>query len=282
MKSVKIFVLSLITVTAVSCGGSSESGNQSSEAQALVVRAKDSMEKGDYENCLILLDSVARNYKTDTAAIRQVINLRPVAIEHVTQQQMATNDSLIACGEARVSELRKMMREVSLPNAGSYFVANKAYNQDFMTSNGVSARADEYGFFYLVSALQSPDIKYTSISVNSSDSSASTPSVAMDNSRNYSRDGARIITFTTAESMPIGQLVASNRAQTYSLVFNGQPSKTIPLSKDQVEAIAQTFEYSQAVDSLRKAYLNRERLMRRLEVARQQQEKHDINSANNN
>ncbi len=102
----------------------------------------------------------------------------------------------------------------------------------------------------------------------------------MDNARNYNRDGARIITFTTAESTPIGELVASNQAQSYSVVFNGQTKKTIPLSREQVEAIAETFTYSQAVDSLRKAYLNRERLARRLEVARQQQEKHDVKSDN--
>lgn len=273
MNQLKISALAALALTMASCG-SSEADSQSSEAAQLLDQATLCMQQADYDGCLTLLDSVAKNYKTDTAAIRRVINMRPAAIEKLSQVEMVGNDSLIALEEVRVGELRKAMREVKLPNAGSYFVANKAYDPNFITSTGISARTDEYGFFYIVSALNGPDIKYTSVGLKSATASANTPEVALDNARNYSREGARIVTFTTSESKPLGELVAANPTESFTLEFNGVSPKSVKLSKEQVEAVAQTFAYSQAVDSLRKAYLNRERLQRRLEVAKQQQEQH--------
>lgn len=269
----KISALLLTLAAMTACGGAANSDD--SEAMALVRQAREELNAGNQEKCLMILDSVARAYINDTAAIRQVINLRPVAIEGLTVRQIAENDSAIAAGEHEVGQLKTTMRSVALPSAGEYYVANVSYDPDFMSKTGISARSDEFGQFYIVSCMNGQDIKYTSISLSAgANGTVQSAPVALDNARNYTGTGARIISFTPAESDTIGKFVAANERAKFAVNFIGNTTKSVNLTDNQVKGIADAYRYSQAVDKLRRAYLNRERLNQRLQVAREQQQKH--------
>lgn len=256
----------------IAAGCSSNKSEEKSEGMKLFEAANAAVEAGEADLCIQLLDSLDHNYSADTEAARNSIMLRPKAIELQCLNQIVVNDSVIKAEQTRVDSIMPLMKKISLRAVDGYWVDKASYNPDFMNSTGISGRVSVIGEFYIVSCVNGGNPNYSSISIENGSDKVTSETVASDNARNYSHGGARIISFTPAESDSLGHFVVNNRnAKSLTVRFNGKGNRTVKLTPKQINGIATAYQFANAVNLLRTATINSERLQKRLELSRQQQ-----------
>lgn len=257
----------LSTLLLASCGGPKENP----QARALLEEAQRTMEFGDYGMSIELLDSLQSRFPDQTAIGREALALRPKVIELFTERQITTTDSLIAVNEAAAERLRPAMKWVKTPGMiEGYYVEQSAYNPSFLNTTGLQGRVSEIGQFYLVSSLNPGGLKHTSVSLSTGGESAATPAVAYDGDSNFRIGSGEMITFSPEQSDTIGWF-AANHPGALSLTFNGSKSRSVKLTPRQTAAIAAAWEYSRALCDVRQLGVERQRLDRTLQTARDQQ-----------
>ncbi len=269
----KIIIASAcLGIALIASGCFSNKSDEKSEGMMLFDEAKVAVETGNADLCLMLLDSLDHNYSADTEAARNSIMLRPRAIELQSIQQISANDSVIKAEQCRVDSMMPLMKKISLRAVDGYWVDKASYNPDFMNSTGISGRVSEIGEFYIVSCVNGGKPDYNSIVLEAGDAKITSQAVSSGNARNYSHGGARIISFTPAESDPLGEFVVNNRlAKSLTVRFNGRGNRSVKLTSKQIDGIATAYLFAKAVNALRSATINGERLQKRLEMSRRQQ-----------
>ncbi len=269
----KIIIASAcLGIALIASGCSSNKSDEKSEGMMLFDEAKVAVETGNADLCLMLLDSLDHNYSADTEAARNSIMLRPRAIELQSIQQISANDSVTKAEQCRVDSMMPLMKKISLRAVDGYWVDKASYNPDFMNSTGISGRVSEIGEFYIVSCVNGGKPDYNSIVLEAGDAKITSQAVSSGNARNYSHGGARIISFTPAESDPLGEFVVNNRlAKSLTVRFNGRGNRSVKLTSKQIDGIATAYLFAKAVNALRSATINGERLQKRLEMSRRQQ-----------
>lgn len=267
-----IIASACLSITLIASGCSSDKSDERSEGMKLYDEAKIAIESGNADLCLVLLDSLDHNYSADTEAIRSSIALRPKAIENQCIQLLSANDSVIRTEQCRVDSLMPLMKKISLRTVDGYWVDKSSYSPDFMNSTGISGRVSEIGEFYVVSCVNGGRPDYNSITLEAGNDKITSQAVNPGNARNYSHGGARIISFTPAESDPLGEFVMNNsRVKSLTVRFNGKGNRSVKLTSKQINGIATAYLFAKAVNALRTATINGERLQKRLELSRRQQ-----------
>lgn len=254
----------------VSCGK-----KENPQAREMLNTATAAFEAGDYSSSLAILDSIQKTYFTEIGIQKECLALRPKVIEQETMKRISTCDSLNVLDLATLETLKPEMKFVKEPRMiEGYSVYKGAYNPSFLNTTGIEARVSEIGQFYIVSSAV-PSIKHTSISLTAGGNTARTAEVPYDGESNYRIGGAEMITFTPEQSDTIGALAAqatNNGANpvAMSITLNAPKSKTVKLTPAQAKGIAIAYAYSQAVVNGRERGIERQKLERTLEIARNQ------------
>lgn len=254
--------------------GCSKSVSQDqANAQILLDGARSHIDNGNPQAALNLLDSLDNTYKNETQIINESMRMRPEAIEALAMIQIAETDSLITAMTHHLDSLAPLMTKVNLPQTEGYFVASEGYDRSFMNKTGLSARVSEIGQFYIVSSVNpSSGINHWSVSAISGGQSATTDTVPYDGILNYHINNSELISFSTAQCDTIGKFVFINRKKPITIIFNGQKGKNrqIKLSTHQINAIATAYDYAHTVNQLRTSALEKERLGKRIQLAKEQ------------
>ena len=165
--------------------------------------------------------------------------------------------------------LQKLIRYVKNPIEG-YYVGINAKDGGIVGSNGLQARLNPDGSFYLISSLKARPVKSTSVTVTCNEASASTSAIPHDGERNDRSMGAEIITYIGAECDSLGHFIMLHRSQPMTLTFNGSSTYSMPLPQSQIQEIATLYEYSTIMRQAKVAALEKEKLTRALDIARAQ------------
>lgn len=264
--SMKKIILPLLCLLMVACGNK----QKESPASDLYAQADAAYQAGDFALSLALLDSLQHAYPAEVSIQREGMALRPRVIERQTLRAITTNDSLMALDKVEAERIKPLLKWVKTPRMiEGYWVAAQGYNPDFMNTTAIQGRVSEIGEFYIVSSMK-PAGNHTAISLSSGNASAATPAVPYDGESNYRIDGGEIITFSPAQSDTIGAFAQAHRNQPLTLSFSGKSTKTQRLTAQQVNALADLYDYSRAIVGARDLYAERQRLEATLQVARSQ------------
>lgn len=260
-------ILSASAALLPSCSGGSK---VAPEAQTLFDQAGDAYAAGDYTKAVAMLDSLRKTYPAELSLQREGMALRPKVIEKATLLQISTNDSLMALDKVDADRLKPLLKWIKTPRMlEGYWVAAKGHNPSFMSTTAIQGRVSEIGEFYIVSSAN-PSLGHTAITLSDGSTSVSTPDVPYDGESNYRTGGGEIITFSPAQSDTIGQFALANASRPLTLVFKGKSTRKLPLNKEQVAALADTYAYARAVSRARQLAVERQRLEATLQVARDQ------------
>lgn len=261
--------LTLAALTLSGCGMS----ESEKAADSLVAQAREALDNGDSSRALMLLDSLQAAYPAEVDIQRQGMKLRPLAMEKTVMAQIQSTDSLIAFYADSHQKLAAAMKTIDNADlVEPYMVPADGYDPAFMNSSGVQARVDRAGQFYLVSSLNPGGVKHFALSFKASDGTVTTDTVPYDGDLNYRLNGSEVVTFMPAKCLTVGQFMLDHRGSPLTVVFNGENGKSrqIKLSARQVNAIANAFDYSQAVINGRDLTVERQKLDRQLQIARDQ------------
>lgn len=255
------------------CGGKQENP----QARELLDNANAAFEQQDYALATTLLDSLQKTFPSELGIQRESMALRPKVIEQTAVLQLQQLDSLDAADTSTLTALKPALKWVKTPGMiEGYWIDAKAYNPNFMNTTGIEARVNEIGQFYIVSSVNpAGSLKHTSITLKTASGSATTPTVPYDGESNYRIGGGEVITFSPEQSDTIGaaalHAVSTNPSVSGTLIFNGaKTNKSIRLTAAQTAAIANAYRYSSAVIRARDNQVQRQKLNRTIEIARQQ------------
>lgn len=255
------------------CGGKQENP----QARELLDNANAAFEQQDYALATTLLDSLQKTFPSELGIQRESMALRPKVIEQTAVVQLQQLDSLDAADTSTLTSLKPALKWIKTPGMiEGYWIDAKAYNPNFMNTTGIEARVNEIGQFYIVSSVNpAGSLKHTSITLKTASGSATTQTVPYDGESNYRIGGGEVITFSPEQSDTIGaaalHAVSTNPSVSGTLIFNGaKTNKSIRLTAAQTAAIANAYRYSSAVIRARDNQVQRQKLNRTIEIARQQ------------
>lgn len=243
-----------------SCGD-----NKEKLAADLFGQAQGLYDAGDYNGALVLLDSIDQALPGALSTRREVMSFRPKVIEKQTLEQLAQADSILAVNLLLGDSLNRTLVYVENPIEG-YYVAGSEKGMDVNSVVGLHPRMEPDGAFYLIATCQgkSDGFKLTSENIE-----FVSPSVPVDGERNDISSNHSVIMFTPLESDSIARFVVDNQTNPISICFNGKSGATA-LSATQRDAILQVYETAQVVLKCKRAQIDKARLEKRLEVARNQ------------
>lgn len=258
-------ILIALSILLPACTGD----NNEKQAEALVAEAQTALDCGDFEQAIVLTDSVKNSCPRAIEQRKEALYIAVRANEGLSVRRLAQSDSLLVALAARADSLKGLVKFVSNPVEG-YYVAAGANPAATYSQTGVQPRLSPEGDFYLISTLKGRNLGSTSITLSSAAGSASTSEVAFDGERNDRSQGGEVITFIAAECDSVGKFVFNNPAVTYSLTFNGKGTYTTSLSPSTVRDIATLYDYSLTLRRAKVANLEKQRLTRAVEIARSQ------------
>ncbi len=269
-EAVKFAGLGIVFAGLFFCGCSS---SESEAAESLLEQVSDAVENGNSTLALTLLDSLQRTYPALIKEQREGMKLRPKAMEIAIQAQIQSVDSLLSLYADSHKTLGEKMKTVSSPElVEPYMTPMSGYQADFVNSTGVQARIDRAGQFYLVSSVNPGGVGHTSLTFISGEDEVTTGNVPYDGELNYRLNGTEVVTFMPAKSDTVGSFMVLHRNHPVTLRFNGEKGKSrqIKLSAAQTEGIADAYTYSLASIRGRDLSVEREKLDRQLQIARDQ------------
>lgn len=251
-------------LTICSCSGNVN--NDAAQAEIMFERAQNALNGGDPQHCIELLDSLDKKYSAQSDVMKRSIALRPKALLGLTEAEITVTDSIINTNKFLLDSLKPLMVHIDIPGTEGYVIKQSAYDPDLMNKTGISARVSEIGEFYIVSSVNpASDLQHWSVSAVVGDMIATTDTVIYDGALNFRMNNGEVITFTPSGSEGFGKLIAENVGLPVQVLFNSQNgrSHSITLNAAQVDGIATAYNYARAINDMRNATVNMERLTTR-------------------
>lgn len=247
------------------------SGSKTESAETLLTQAESALTSGDYRSALSLTDSIQRAYPTDAEARRAANHLHAKAMMALTQAELAANDSLLLDLQDTTDRFQNSVRTIGVDGSESYTVASsdKEYSR-LGTFDGLHARLSPDGQLMLVSSSAAP-IGHTYIIIKSGNEEIVSTPVPADGELNRRERSGEIVHHTGTMADSIARFIAAHDQTPVELrLEGGKASKGITLSPDMIRSISTLSQYRDTYRKLQLLILQRERLSRQLDVARNQ------------
>lgn len=252
-----------VAVSTASCGRSDEQ-----KARQYLDRATTMLSSADYSGALAALDSLNTLFPAEVKVRREGMALRPQIIERQSLRQLEHCDSVLASLTIQSDRLKGVLKHVPDAFEGYYTTAALAGKVPAEKS-GLYARMSPDGVFMVIASSTRSALS-TGVTLSTSSQSVSTPEVPHDGERNDRSRGVEIITFMPSECDTLGSFAAANPGAPIKLTFNGAKPYEIPLPADQAAALGEVYIASRTFAALRAAQLEKSRLEKQLQTARNQ------------
>lgn len=226
--------------------------NSKEKAQALLVEAQVSYEKGNYNDAKLLLDSIDNNYKNciDARKSAQILMYRiNLAIEENT---LAETEKLIEEIMPKINDTTEkyfIFEKSEYDELGRFIFKGTEVEKNVQRSY-IHAAVDEYGVTQLISTFSGQsNINHTALRIIASDgSSITTSSIPYNDGSNYRYkiDGTKYESVTYKGEKDNGALafIASHSEDKglKAVLIGEQKEVNVAISKNEREALAASYE----------------------------------------
>jgi hypothetical protein len=261
----KYAILGCITLWLSACSNNTDDGN--SGAEDLYNQIEAAISAKNNQLAIELIDSLNKAYPKDIKTRGMALKLKPKAIEGQTIEQIQSADAELAVLEAKVDSLGKLFEKVSSPEiVESYYVQKDTRNKSLMTSTAIEPRLSEGHEFYIEAIIQGL-IGLNRIALDSANSNV----IPQGDDRSFATGSCELAIFAGDDAKAIGEYATTIPNKGATLTFKGtKGNRSITLNAKQVSAIANAYTYSTSYVQLQKCRMERERLERQLQIARDQ------------
>lgn len=269
----KLAVLSIASIITLSACDSKKSDSQ--QSALYLNEANSALSSGNYSKAYGILDSLKAKCPTDIDALRKGLHIKTLIDEKVALKDIASNDSLTNVSTQSYEGLKNKFVFVKTKDmVEGYYVDNVANGRPLIERTGIEARIDESGNVYLTTLLYGKGIKHTKIEFSAQNQNISSEEVPFNGTSNYRfvNNGIsnEMVTFKGAKCDTIGDFIVANRNASMRLTFIGNGRSAYPLSKSEVNAIADTYLYAKAMADTKEAKGRKIYLENKLKIAREQ------------
>lgn len=260
-------IAALAASTLVSCGDPDKD-----KVDGLLVEINQSLEAGDYNKALALMDTIDQHYPQQIEARRQVTALRPKGIEKQTLAMMASADSAIVFAQADLEGLESLMKHIPGDDLEGYYVVAAAYNPAFINTTGVEARVNDADYtYYIVAQTIGKRQGISAVELNAeSGASMQSDAIPADSERRFDIEGSESAVFIPEEVEALGQWAQDAGNLTSARIITAKGGVDVKLKGAQQSAFGTAWRYADARRRLYDATNRRAMLERRLQIARDQ------------
>ena len=261
------FLAATLAVAALSAC-TSEAERRAAAAEDLRSQAESMVAAGNYDSAMSLLDSIDSAYREQTEVRRNSLATRAAAIEGNTLQLIGPAEERLARAQLRTDSLSAMFIHVDGPRGlEGYNVAKELAGKDVTAATGIQPRLDSEGYLSIAAVVKGKNIGLNSLSVTTSRGTIQTEPQGSD--RVVNSEGTELASFRQEEVADVLQALAEASATTAKMHLDGSKgSVEIKLTPDMRTALVRSWEYAMALQELRAAHIERERLERVLHTAR--------------
>ena len=269
----RIGILLILAISVASCGN-----NGSDAGEGLLTEAENAITSGDFLQAYCLIDSINVVSKDNIELRKRALHLRTIADEKAGIADSIVNDSVLRAETARVEALRNSFKFIKTKDmVEGYTVHKKA--APLVQRTGIDVRINEQNELYIVSLLRGVNIKHTQISATVNGTTATSSNVPYNGSTNYrfKDEGVEneMVTFRGAKADSLCMLIRENPGAKVVLTFIGSSRHKVNLSAAEAKIIADTYNYSQALQRKKKSeglalyYANKISIARKQQAATQ-------------
>lgn len=262
----KISIIALVAVASAAC--TTEAERRAEAADNLHTQAEAMVASGAYDEAIVLLDSLDSAYREQTATRRVSLATRAAAIEGRALQQIGPAEQRLAKAQMRADSLAALFVSVDGPRGlEGYSVARELAGQNVTASTGVQPRIGADGYLTLAAV-----VKGKSIGLNSASVTTAGGTVAVEPAqagRRVSSEGSELLMFRQEEVTPLLEALEQAGDGVAKMHLDGTGgSVEIKLTAELRAALVRSWQYAMARQALRSALIERERLERVLQTAR--------------
>ena len=262
----KTLILAAATLLASSC--TTEAERRAAAAEDLRVQAVELIKAGDHAQAMALLDSIDSAYHEQTAVRRTALSSRAEAIAGLAMQQIGPADERLAKATLRADSLAAYFVNVEGPRGlEGYAVAKDLAKQNVTATTGVQPRVDNDGYISIAAVVKGKSIGLNAISVTTQNGTVKSEIISSD--RCISSEGSELTSFRQEEVAALLSALEAADGLPVKLFLDGSKgSVEVKLTENMRSALVRSWQYAQALQELRSAKIDRERLERTLATAR--------------
>ncbi len=255
-------IASFISLSIISsCGDSSRD-----LAQQLRDQAESEIQSGNYKAALVLLDTLDQRYASHVDVRRSAMKFRAKAVEGLTITEIAVCNDSLATIKARLDHADSQFHYVKNPGrnlGGNYEAKNLS-----KTKNNILPRVNDDGYFTLSVIVPGRSIGLNAIRICAPNSDFTIAPIAADRVVRVENSEMTVLQQEDVASA-IEWLEMHNNANAYELVGSKSTIRQ-KISDNLLQAIISTWRYAQDRQAYASALILREKLERRLQLARNQ------------
>jgi len=264
----KLAILALGTAVAVATACTSESERRAAAAEQLRTQAESLAASGNYEQAIALLDSIDQTYREQTDIRRKAMATRATTIESRALQQIGPAEIRMAQAQLRTDSLQKLFVHIDGPRGlEGYSVAKELAKQDVTDATGIQPRLDHEGYLCIAAVVKKRNIGLNSLSITTQDGTQQVEPISGE--RCINSDGTELAVFRQEEVAHVLETLEKAEGKPVKIHLNGtRGSVEVKLTPALRTALVRSWQYAMALQELRSAHIERERLERTLQTAR--------------
>ncbi len=265
-----ILLSSIISTSALIFTGCGKDDSEKRAAEALDAKIDSAITAKNYEEAIALIDSLNKAYPLQIEVRRGTIAKRAQAMESWAQLRIPELDGKIAEGKEQIAALEQNFKFVqpSSSLAGYYIYKTSTYNDvsGFAAKTSVQARvnsgSDAEDTPWTLAVNAGKDINLNKLVFNLADGSQYAIDITVSDGTMASVAPERV--------NDLGKYLSEHPQSATATASGSKGSVKINVSTGDCEAIAASWKLAAAKDSLRQSLIERERLERQLQIARDQ------------
>lgn len=266
-KFITLAAAGLLTLGAAvsSCGG-----GERSAAEELCQKAESEVSSGDFTSAVATLDTLDARYPSQVEVRRSAMKFRAMAVEGLTLKRIQVVDDSLALLKSELDGYQNSFAYVENPgkNLGGNYIAKDLKQSKTTGATSVTPRINDDGYMTVSVRVDGRKTGIRSIAFGGKSERAESQSIGAD--RSVTVEGSEMAVMQQEEVAALFDALASmTDADRFYIVG---ASKTVDgrLSAKEREAMVMTWDYARTMQAYRQALIEREKLERRLKVARDQ------------
>lgn len=255
-----------LAMAATAC--TSEKERRAAAAEQLRVQAEALVASGQSEQALALLDSLDNAYGEQTAVRRNALATRAAAIEAATMERIGPAQEALVRAQLTVDSLQALFVHIEgTRGLEGHRVAKELAKNNVTASTGIEPRIDGDGHMSIAAVVKGKRIGLNSLSVTTAAGTVQTAPVSGE--RCIVSEGTELTSLRQEEVAEAMEAIAAAGDGPVKLHLDGsRGSVEVKLTPALRAALVRSWQYAQALQQLRSASIERERLERTLQTAR--------------
>ncbi len=265
-----ISAAAILIAVGTSC--SKQSADKAPTPEEAIAQINSAIDSGDYDGAIALIDSFNVNFKDATDLRKQTIGLKAKAIEGQTIREIERSDSLLTVNQLKIDSLTAMF--VKVQNAvAPYYVVKEISKGTLVGRTAIEPRlgdSDTPWTLALNIAGQKADVNAVSFTDKSGNAIATIACTSADRAVKGADGTSTFFSPEEAESLARAMLQNPCEMNASATDTSAKVVAKFTVSQSTARAIASTYQLAQLKEERQTELINREKLERKLQIARDQ------------